>query len=76
MKFTADELFEMAKEVYREYGLLPDGTKFFDWCQGIGEWADESSRQEYENREEVLEELRGYLEDAKEMENQGIDYAY
>lgn len=76
MKFTAEELFEMAKEVYREHGLLPDGTKFFDWCQGIGEWADESSRQEYENREEVLEELRGYLEDAKEMENQSIDYAY
>ena len=76
MKFTADELFEMAKNFYREYGLLPDGAKFFGWCQGISEWAHESSFQEYKNREEVLEELQGYLEDAKEMENQGIDYTY
>lgn len=71
MKFTSDELFEMAKEFYQESDHIPEGAGYYNWREGIGEWADESSHQEYKDKEEVLEELQGYLEDSREIENRG-----
>ena len=70
MRLSIDRLFEIAKEEYTAANFLPEGTNFYIWKEGIGNWAHYSSQQEYDSEEEVREELRGYIAEEKEnMDN-------
>ena len=55
-KWTAEELFEIAKEEYERAGLEVN-----DEC--VGEWAFWSAKQEYSSEDEVRDELSIYIAD-------------
>lgn len=59
MQFTAEELFDIAKEEYAAAGL--EAT-----AEGAGNWAHYSADDEYADEDEVREELRGYIKEEKE----------
>ena len=70
MKFSINRLFEIAKEEYATANFLPEGTAFYTWKEGVGNWAYYSALQEYASEEEVREEIRGYIAEEKEnMDN-------
>lgn len=56
VKFTADELFEIATDEYKKAGLTAT-------ADGVGEWALRSADQEYLNADEVRAELRGFIKE-------------
>lgn len=57
MKFSAEELFELAMEMYRKAGFDRDEVS-----EGLGEWAYWSADYEYDSIEEVKEELETLIE--------------
>lgn len=67
MKFTAEELFDIAKEEYRKADFLPEigSVKYHTWAEGVGQWAYESANQEYTSLEDVRYELQEYIKDEK-----------
>ena len=69
MKFTIKKLFEIAEEEYTAADFLPEGTEFYTWKEGVGNWAYCSALQEYDSEEEVREEIRGYIVKEKEMQD-------
>ena len=70
MKVSSERMYEIAKEEYAAADFLPEGTEFHTWKEGVGNWAYYSAQQEYENEEEVREEIRGYIVEEKEnMDN-------
>ena len=67
MKFSIERIYEIAEEEYTTADFLPEGTEFYTWK---GNWAYYSAQQEYENEEEVRDEIRGYIVEEKEnMDN-------
>ena len=63
-------MYEIAKEEYATANFLPEDTEFHTQKEGVGNWAYYSAQQEYENEEEVREEIRGYIVEEKEnMDN-------
>lgn len=58
MKFTADELFEMAVKVYRTHGI----EITISAREGIGAWAAESADDTYGSERDVISELESYDE--------------
>ena len=69
MKFSFKKLYEIAKEEYAAADFLPEGTNFYTWKEGVGNWAYYSSLQEYDSEEEVREEIRGYIVEEKELQD-------
>ena len=69
MRLSINRLFEIAKEEYATADFLPEGTDFYTWKAGVGNWAYYSALQEYDSEEEVREELRGYIVKEKEMQD-------
>ena len=69
MKFSIEKLYEIAKEEYAAANFLPEGTEFYTWKEGVGNWAYSSALQEYDSEEEVREEIRGYIVEEKENSN-------
>ena len=66
MKFSIARLYEIAEEEYAAADFLPEGTNFYIWKEGVGNWAHYSALQEYASEEDVREELRGYIVEEKE----------
>lgn len=66
MKFSAERLFAIAQEEYRQADFLPDGADYFTWKEGVGQWAAESAADEYESEDDVREEIRSYIAEEKQ----------
>ena len=62
MKFTAEKLFEIAMEEVKAAGFDMEEQE-----GGAGEWAHYSADQEYDDEEEVREEIRGLFAANKEI---------
>jgi hypothetical protein len=62
MKFSEEELFEIAADMYRKAGFDLDEVG-----GGIGQWANYSAEEDYADLEEVKEELAGLIENDKKM---------
>jgi rubrerythrin len=57
MKFAVEELFEIAKKVYRKHGV--DMT--IEVKEGVGIWAANSENEDYCGGEaDVIDEIEGY----------------
>ena len=69
MRLSINRLFEIAKEEYAAADFLPEGTDYFTWKEGVGNWAYYSAQQEYTSEEEVREEIRGYIVKEKELQD-------
>ena len=70
MKFSIERFYEIAEEEYAAANFLPEGTEFYTWKEGVGNWAYYSAQQEYNSEEEVREEIRDYIATEKEeMDN-------
>ena len=67
MKFTAEELFNLAYAEYLDADFLPDrgSAEWHSWKEGVGEWALASSQDEFISKDAVREELRGYIAEEK-----------
>lgn len=63
MKFTAEDLYEIASEMYRKAGFNLNEVR-----EGIAQWASYSSEDDYADLEEVKEELSGLIEADKKMQ--------
>lgn len=57
MKFLAEDLYEIASDMYRKAGFDLDEVR-----EGIGQWANYSAEDEYADLEEVKEELETLIE--------------
>lgn len=70
MKFTEEELYNIAYNEYEKAEFLPkrNSAKWYSWNEGIKEWAYYSSEEEYETEESVREELKKYIEEEKIMD--------
>ena len=66
MNFSAERLFEIAKEEYSAADFLPEGAEFYVWDASISEWAYFKAWEEYISEEEVRNELREYISKEKE----------
>ena len=69
MKFSIEILYAIAEEEYAAADFLPEGTNFYTWKEGVGNWAYYSAKQEYDSEEEIREEIRGYIVEEKENIN-------
>lgn len=63
MKFSAEDLYEIASEMYRKAGFDLDKVR-----EGIAQWAHYSADYEYDSIEEVKEELETLIENDKKMQ--------
>lgn len=68
MKFTAEELMNIAMFEYNEAKFLKDGAAGFAQREGIAAWADASTEDDYESEEEVREEIRRFIAEEKNAE--------
>lgn len=62
MKFSAEELFEIASGMYRKAGFDLDEVR-----EGLSQWAYYSAEEDYADMEEVKEELASLIQKDKEM---------
>ena len=59
--FTAEELFEIAAEEYKEAGMDFEG-------EGAGQWAALSAESDdFHSEDEAREEIRSFIEEEKAM---------
>ena len=39
MKFSIERIYEIAQEEYSSADFIPEGTYFYTWKEGVGNWA-------------------------------------
>jgi hypothetical protein len=67
MKFTYEELYEMAISEYAMADFLLDGEAGFSQREGLRGWAFLSEEDEYDSEEQVRQEIRQYIKEDKLM---------
>lgn len=73
MKFTAEELMNIALYEYEKAKFRKDGAAGFSQREGIAAWADASTEDDYESEEEVREEIRRFIAEEKAAEISDAD---
>lgn len=68
MKFDCEELFDIAIREYREADFIKSGAEGFSQREGIMAWAEESQDCEYSSEQEVVDEIRFFINEEKSFE--------
>lgn len=73
MRFTAEDLKNIALFEYEAANFLKDGAAGFAQREGIAAWADASAEEDYESEEEIREEIRRFIAEEKTYELSDAD---
>lgn len=69
MRFNCEELFDIAIREYREADFIKDGAEGFSQREGLKAWACESENCDYEDEQEVVDEIRFFIKEEKSFES-------